>query len=566
VTDTLCDHFQRQVEVRGDALALAMAGHPGLTWREYGERVRGLAPAFAAAGVTPGAMVPLLMGPRPEFHVVDTALLHAGATPYSLHVGEPVADSVRAVRLTEAPLLVTERAWLDHAHAVAAETGVRVVCVEDDLDDLVAQGGGVDPEALWRAVDPEDIATLIFTSGTTGTPKAVRLSHRALVTSEQSTHALAPFGDPDGTVLSYLPLSHIAERFMSHYASLTAGLTVHSVPDPASLYDELRRVRPTRFFGVPRVYEKLVDRIHQQLAADPALQQAHQVLLAAVRATQAGEPVADARAAQDAHDTLRAVREAIGLDRAEYVGVATAPSAYPMLEQLLSVGLRVSDIWGMSEIIMCTLNPPDAIRLGTVGRFLPGMEGRVADDGELLVRGPHAFSGYVGDPERTAETISPDGWVRTGDLGRIDDGYLTILGRKKELLITATGKNLMPAVIEGAVKSASALIDHVVAIAEGRRHVTALIALDPDELAAFAKARGLDGGFAAVVRADAVRAEVEAAVATGNASLSRPETIRAFAVVDVPWRAGGDELTTTAKLRRAEISEKYATTIEGLYS
>jgi long-chain acyl-CoA synthetase len=237
-----------------------------------------------------------------------------------------------------------------------------------------------------------------------------------------------------------------------------------------------------------------------------------------------------------------------------------------MLEYLHSVGLPVSDLWGMSEVIMCTLNPPGDIRLGTVGRFLPGMEGRVAEDGELLVRGPHAFSGYVGDPARTAETMGPDGWVRTGDLGRIDDGYLTILGRKKELLITATGKNLMPAVIEGAVKSASPLIDHVVAIAEGRRYVTALIALDPDELARFARARGLDGGYAAVCAADAVRAEVEAAVEAGNATLSRPETIRAFAIADSPWRAGGDEVTTTSKLRRAEISRKYATTIEGLYA
>jgi long-subunit acyl-CoA synthetase (AMP-forming) len=237
-----------------------------------------------------------------------------------------------------------------------------------------------------------------------------------------------------------------------------------------------------------------------------------------------------------------------------------------MLEYLHAVGFPVSDIWGMSEAVMCTLNPPGDIRLGTVGRFLPGMEGRIAEDGEVEVRGRHVFSGYVDAPERTAEILGGDGWIRTGDLGRIDDGYLTILGRKKEMLITATGKNLMPAVIEGAVKSASPLIDHVVAIADGRRYVTALVALDEERLRAFARAHGLTGDFAELAARPEVRAEVAAAVRAGNAGLAKPETVRGFAIADAPWPPGGDEVTATAKLRRTEITAKYAATIEELYA
>ncbi|MBZ5738413.1 AMP-dependent synthetase/ligase [Nocardioides mangrovi] len=538
---TLCASFQAVAAEGGDRLALAAPGHPGITWREYAEQVAGLAVGFAALGVRRGERVALLMGPRPEFSVADTALLHAGATPYSLQESEPVDRLVALLGVAGSRVLVTDARLLPLARDAAARMPLTLVSVDGPADGVLglddvraAADPDADAAALWRAVTPDDIATLIFTSGTTGVPKAVQLSHRAISSSAADTFALAPV-TRFGEVLSYLPLNHIAERFMSHYAGLTAGLTVHSVPDPATLYDEIVRVRPTRFFGVPRIYEKLVDRIRALLDADPSL---------------------------DA-DGLRA---AVGLDRAEYLGVATAPAAYEMLAYLHAVGFPVSDIWGMSEAVMCTLNPPGDIRLGTVGRFLPGMEGRIAEDGEVQVRGRHVFSGYVGDPDRTAEILGADGWVRTGDLGRIDDDYLTILGRKKELLITATGKNLMPAVIEGAVKSASPLIDHVVAIADGRRYVTALVALDEDQLRSFAAGRGLTGDFAELAASPEVRAEVDAAVRAGNERLAKPETVRGFAIADAPWPPGGDEVTTTAKLRRAEITTKYATTIERLYA
>lgn len=569
---TLNARFQVSAAAGGDRLALTGPGHEGLTWAQYADLVAALAAGFAGLGVVRGERVALLMGPRPEFSVVDVALMHAGATPYSIQVGEPVERIASYLAVAQTRWLVTEARLLPLARQVAERTGATLVSVDRSSDDAVLDladvsgaSTGHDVETLWRAVGPEDIATLIFTSGTTGTPKAVQLSHRAIATAVDGTLALAP-SSGGGEVLSYLPLNHIAERFMSHYTSIVAGLTVHSVPDPGTLYETIRRVRPARFFGVPRVYEKVVDRIEVHLNREPRLRSAQQVLLDAVRDEQEGRAEAHPSRVEAAHAELGEVREAIGLDRAEYLGVATAPSARPMLEKLLSVGLRVSDIWGMSEIIMCTLNPPDAIRLGTVGRFLPGMEGRIAEDGEILVRGPHAFSGYVDDPDRTSELLGTDGWVHTGDLGRIDDGYLTIAGRKKEVLITATGKNLMPAVIEGAVKTASPLIDHALAVAEGRRFVTAVVALDPDELGVFATRRGMLGDFAALAASQEVQAEVHAAVEAANAHLSRPESVRGFVVAPEPWSTGGDLVTPTSKLRRDAIVVTYADAIDALYA
>lgn len=573
---TLCELFQATATEGADRPALAMPGRRGYTWAEYADIVRRLAPVFADLGVRPGEAVPIALGPCPEFHLVDTALLHAGAVPFSLQDRDTVEHDLDRVRRSQARMIVTDRARLEQVRVVAGLAGGLGIVVVDAamstnvelaLDDLIARTSHTDFDALWTAVDAEDIATLIFTSGTTGTPKAVQLSHRAFTVSEQSTHALAPFGRY-GEVLSYLPLTHTAERFMSHYASMAFGATVHSVPDPATLYEDILRVRPTRFFGIPRVYEKLADRARAIVDADPVLAAALETSRARVREVQARRTPSPelAREADEALATLAPVRAALGLERAEYLGVATAQSSAAMLEFFLALGLRVSDIWGMSEIIMCTLNPPADIRLGSVGRFLAGVEGRIAVDGEIQVRGPNAFSGYLADPERTAELMDADGWISTGDLGTIEDGYLSIRGRKKEMLITSTGKNIAPAAIEAALKDSSKLVEHAIAIADGRRYVTAVVALDPEQLAAFAAEHDLAGAHDELVARAEVRAAVEEAVARANATLAGAETVRAFWISVSPWSAGSDELTSTSKLRRDVITRKYATEIERLYT
>lgn len=543
--DTLVERFQRTVEQLGPAVALRQAGRPDLSWSELSLNTSRLAGPLARLGVGPGRTAALITRNTIDFHVLDLALLRLGATPFSVSGAEPPERVREFLGAAECDLLLVDDAHLDLARAVGVDAAKAVVVIDGDraagreirLGDLsTSSSGAPEPEIV---PDAEAIATLIFTSGTTGVPKAVQLSHRAIVSSLDAFDALAPYGAGDDVFISYLPLSHIAERFMTYYSTLAFGGSIHCVTDADTLYAEIARVRPTRFFGVPRVYDKLAVRAKESLAAHGSLTEA-------------------ARNAQ--------ARADLGFDRARYLGVATAPSSRETLDFFMDIGLPVGDIWGLSEAIMCTANPVGGIRPGSVGVFLDGVEGRVAEDGELLVRGRNVFSGYRGDPARTAELVDADGWLHSGDLGAIDaDGYLRILGRKKEMMITATGKNLLPAVIEATVKNASALIDHVVSIADGRRFVTALIALDREELARFAAVHAISGSFGELTASPAVHEAIAAAVDSANARLSRPESVRNWRICPIEWVPGGDEITTTMKLRRGEIAHKYAAEIEALY-
>ncbi len=570
---TLPEAFRATVARRGELPALEVHGRPVVTWREYGDRVASLATGLLRMGLPRGGTVGLITRNSVEFHLVDLAIMEAGGVPFSLQEVEP-ADRVAALLdIAGATLLVADEHGAELARAaVALRPSTRLIMCgaarpgELTLDAVAAADADHDRLDRVRAsLTPSDTATLIFTSGSTGAPKAVQLPHRAILSSLAGFAPLAPFGDHD-LFLSYLPLSHIAERFMTYYALLRFGGTLTGVlGGPADVEAELVRVRPTRFFGVPRVFEKIADRVAALVAADPALRAALPAATDYVAGLGDRLPPADDRRFAELVAPFAPVRAALGLDRAHYLGVATAPSSREVLQRLASVGLVVGDVWGLSEAIMCTTNPRAELRLGTVGRLLDGVEGRVADDGELLVRGPNAFTGYLGDPERTAEIRDPDGWLHTGDLGALEQGYVTILGRKKEVMITAGGVNLMPSVIETAIKDGSPLIDHVFAVADGRRYVTALIALDPAELASLAARHGHRGDLAQLVELPVVREAVAAAVAAGNAALSRPETVRRWTIVPAAWQPGSTELTTTMKLRRGEIAAKYADLIEGMY-
>lgn len=544
---TLCEMFQRTVARRGDALALSALGRPSVSWRTYGEQVETLACALMSIGIGSGDTVALLTANSIDFHIADTAVMHTGAVPFSLPVQDPPHTLVDRLLVAAVETLIVEPPYLDLARALRQVSDqlrhVIVIGHEDRQLDPVAgelritelgqpdRPAGPDFARRWKSVTPEQTATLIFTSGTTGRPKAVQLPHRAITVSLQTFLRFTPGGE-GGHLLSYLPLTHIAERFMSHYLSIGYGAEITCIADAGDLYTEIARVRPTRFFGVPRVYAKLADRAREILGAVP-----------------------------DAD-----VAAGLGLDRTRYRGVATAPSSYDLMAFFASIDLAVSDIWGMSEAIMCTTNPTGAIKLGTVGRFLDEVQARVADDGELLIRGPNTFTGYVGQPDETRQMLDDDGWLRTGDLGVIDDeGYLTLIGRRKEIIITATGKNVVPAVIENAVSEASPLIDQVVVVGEGRRYITALIALDGAEVAAFGRRSGVFGSFADLVGSPLVQAEVRSAVLVANNRLQRAETVRSWRIMATQWLPGGDEVTSTMKLRRTEIHRKYAAEIDGLY-
>ena len=528
--DTLVALFRAAVADRGDALAL-VGPDRSVSWNEYARQVDSLASGLRSGGLEWGQRVGLLMDNGLDFHIADMAVLVAGGVPFSIDPRDAPSRVAGLLRVAAPPLLIADEHHLATARSLAEGSAVARVVGPVDISEpgqTVGPLGQVQPGS-------EDIATLIFTSGTTGEPKAVQLAHRVMVSSLRSTDAIAPMGRA-GRVLSYLPLTHIAERFMSYYVALATGSTIYCVPDATILYDEIVRVRPTRFFAVPRVYEKLAARARSVRAAEPNL---------------SGPQVI----------------EALGLGDTEYRGVATAPSSQELLGFFADLGSPVSNIWGMSEAIMCTVNPPERLVAGSVGIFLDSCEGAVAPDGELLVRGSNVMSGYLGDPERTAEVFDEHGWLHTGDLGRIDDdGYLFLLGRKKDLLVTATGKNVVPTVIEGAVTMRTDLLSMVVAIAEGRRYVTALLVPDEANLIAFARARGLTGSAAELTRHPDVIAEIERAIADANTVLAKSETIRKWVLLTAEWQPGSDELTSTMKIRRTAVDRKYATEIDRMYA
>lgn len=569
---TLCEAFQLTAAAFAEQPALRMhGGDQAWTWRQYAEAVRRLAAGLTALGVHYGDPVATLLVNRPEFHLFDTAAMHLGAPGWSLYNTSAPEQMVHALEVTGSRVLVTEQAYARRALAlrerVPALTHVVVVdgppsSAALSMADVEAAGAKTfDFEAAWRAVQPSDILTLIFTSGSTGTPKCVEITHRNMLAKLRAFDAVYPL-TPGGHTISFLPRAHIADRWNNHYGPMLFAQTVHCLPDASQLFAYSAEVRPTAWGGVPRIWEKLKVVIENGLAQDPERRQRFYDALAVgfdrLRARRAGRGSPDLeRRWQSADERIFAkLRAMLGLDRCEFFGVGAAPMPVDVLDFFAAIGIDIVEMWGASECTgNSTINPPGAIRPGTVGKPLPGIEMRLADDGELLVRGPVIMKGYRGDPQATAEAIDADGWLHTGDLGRFDtDGYLTIVDRKKDIIINAAGKNMSPASIEAAIKSESALIGHVVAFGDRRPYNVALIVLD----------HATTGGRGA---ADPEIARlVGEAVDRGNAKLARVEQIKRFRILADDWAPGGDELTPTGKARRRPIAEKYAAQVAELYA
>jgi long-subunit acyl-CoA synthetase (AMP-forming) len=585
ISATMCEAFQATVARYPHELALRTAGGAVMiTWGDYAGRVRQIAAGLARLGVRRGDTVALMMTNRPEFHLVDTAALHLGAIPFSVYNTFAAEQIAQVLANAGNRVVLCEEQFVPRLLEVTGGTAVEhVVCVDGQpagtvtVEEMVAGGDpGFEFEACWRAVQPDDVLTLIYTSGTTGPPKGVEITHAQMMAELTATSALLPAG-PGDRLISYLPLAHIAERYGSHYWPMLTGEQVTPLADAKALLGALTDVRPTIFGGVPRVWEKLKAGIETLMAYEPdqakrqAVQDAFQVGLRYVDATLAGEvPAGLAEAYQRADEqVLSKIRLLLGLDQVRSAVSGAAPIAPEILKFMLALGIPVAEVWGMSECsCIGTANPPGAIRIGTVGQAIPGVQLKLASDGELLLRGPIVMKGYRNDPARTAEAIDPGGWLHTGDLAAIDeDGYVTITGRKKELIINAAGKNMSPAAIESAVLAASLLIAQVVAVGDRRPYIVALIALDSDAAAAFAVRHGItDPAPAILADHPAIRAAIGAAVEEANGRLSRVEQIKQFAIVPAFWEPGGDEITPTMKLKRRAVTTKYADVIESLYA
>jgi long-subunit acyl-CoA synthetase (AMP-forming) len=584
---TLCEAFQATAARCGDALALRTpGGEVEISWREYAERVRVLAAGLAAHGIGAGDTVAMMLTNRPEGHLIDTAALHLGATPFSIYNTSSPEQLEYLLTHSGARLIVTERQFVDRVLAVRGKLPALQYVFEveqpsqgtADLAELVAAGDpSFDFERSWRSVSPSDVATLIYTSGTTGPPKGVELTHDNLVWTGQAWLKITGL-EPDGRLMSYLPMAHLADRVVAHYFGIMTGGCITCVADAKAAVPAVADTRPMLWLGVPRVWEKLKASLEAQFASEAdegrraAIVSAINARIKRVRLEQAGEPVSQelARECELADATLFAgVRERLGFDSAPFLLSGAAPIPIHVLEFFAALGLPINEGYGMTESsAVATMNRAGARRYGTVGKPLPGVEASLADDGELLVRGRLVMPGYRNDPQKTAEAIDHDGWLHTGDIAEIDrDGFVKIVDRKKELIINAAGKNMSPVNIEAHVKASSPLIGTAVAIGDARPFNTALIVLEPEGAAVFAREHGIaDTSPEALADDERVQAEVAAAVERANAKLSRVEQIKKYVVLGEEWLPGGDELTPTLKLKRKPITAKYADVIEGMYS
>ncbi len=556
-----------------------------MTYAEYGDQACRVAAGLAALGVTRGDRVVLMMRNRPEFHVADIAVLLLGATPISIYNSSSEDQILYLVGHCGATVAIVEdEGFLGRVLAVRPQLPqLREIAIIEPTADtpedvhpwtaLLANEPG-DLDALATTAQPEDIATIIYTSGTTGPPKGVVIDHANVAWSVKCLREALRDVDVEGArLVSYLPMAHIAERNVSHYLGVAFGYEVTTCAEPGKVAQYLPEVRPQVFFAVPRVWEKIHAGVMAMAGADPEraaqLDAALAVGLKAAQARARGEdpPAEIADAYAEAEPVLGMIRTALGLDQCIAAISGAAPISVEIFDFFRGLGVPLSEVYGMSETCGVMTWDAFAVRAGTVGRAVPGVEVRLAEDGEVITRGGHVFRGYLDDPEKTAETVDPQGWLHSGDIGVLDaDGYLKIVDRKKELIITAGGKNVSPANLESALKAQS-LIGQACVIGDQRPFMSALVVLDGDVAPVWAAAHGIDvTGLAALAVEPEIRAEVDREVADAMRAFNNAEAVKKVTILHEEWLPDSEELTPTSKLKRRGIHAKYASEIEALYS
>jgi long-chain acyl-CoA synthetase len=589
---TVATKFAETVGAHAAEVALRGKDEDGswheLTWQQYGDAACRVAAGLRDLGVGRGDRVALMIRNVTEFHIADIAALLVGATPFSIY-NSSAPDQVQYVLgHAEAKVVICENTgFLERVAKVRDElpTLQTVVLIHGEpttevarWDDLVACDP-VDLAEASKVAQPEDLATLIYTSGTTGPPKGVMITHANVLWTGVSL--LRAFGlgldELQGMkIVSYLPMAHIAERMTSHYNAIQSAFVVTSCPDTGKIAEYFREVRPNIGFGVPRIWEKIAAGVEAGLGADAANKAKFDEAVAAATPIVSKRTLdGEAALTDEERGTLSFldevafanVRKLVGLDDMQRAITGAAPISVELVEWYRAIGVPLSEIYGMSENTGPLTWDAERVKPGYVGRALPGVEVTLAEDGEVIARGGNIFPGYLDDPEKTAEALSSDGWLHTGDIGEFDDeGYLRIVDRKKELIITAGGKNISPANLEAALKSIP-LVGQAAVIGDKRPFLSALLVLDPDAAGAWAKANGRTGSdLAALAQDPDVLAEVEAGVHEANARFSQVEQIKRWTVLGAEWLPDSEELTPTMKLKRRGIHAKYADEIEALYT
>ncbi|MCH9650952.1 MAG: long-chain fatty acid--CoA ligase [Deltaproteobacteria bacterium] len=558
------------------------------TWSEYARQVMVVSRALVALGLKPGEATANLGFNRPEWTTFDLATSLAGGIPVGIYTTSSAPEVSFILHHARARIALVEdlsqwrklneeRERLPLLEKVVLMKGAEL---PDDLEageitpisweTLLEAGREIPQEVVLERLSrlkSEDVATLIYTSGTTGPPKAVMLTHQNLTWTAKTALTDLLSITADDSLLSYLPLSHIAEKMFTIHGSVAAGYAIYFAQAPTSIADDLREVQPTLIFGVPRVWERLYSAVKSRLSTTTGakarlLGGAMAVTRRAVAASCRGEkpPLLTALGYRLAQRLiLQRIKPLLGLGRARICASGAAPISKEILVFFSGLDILIHEVYGQSEGCgPTTFNSPGATRLGTVGPAVPGVDVRIAEDGEVLVRGPNVFPGYFEDPGATAETLV-EGWLHSGDLGALsEDGYLTITGRKKELLITSGGKNISPNNIETALKDQE-LISEAVVIGDGRRYLTALLVVQPEAV------RQRFGEIEDLRQRPDLREAFQEAVDTVNARLARVQTVRKFQLLDEPFSVETGELTATLKLKRRVVEEKFSDLIEAMY-
>ncbi len=592
--ETLVDLFRHQVKVRGDAPALfhrVDGAWVAMGWAAYARQARQLAAFLVSVGLRERDHVAIWSFNRPEFILASTATMLAGGRTAPMYQTLSAEEAAYILGHSDAPIAVVEnptllarvlevRTRLPALRCVVLMEGEPPVSDSDFVvrwSDAVQRGAsalddvGTEVDRRSDAVTASDVCTLVYTSGTTGPPKAVMATHGNLVAAIDALRPIVQLSEDD-RVLSYLPLAHILERLNSEVRLYCSGCALWFASSMADMPMEVRELRPTCFVGVPRVWEKMGATINAAIDAMPASRRrmarwAIRVGEQRIDRQQRGESSsAVQRMRESVADrlVLRKIRDATGLDQAHTLITGAAPIAIDLLRFFHALGLEVLEGYGMSEnMTVTTVNRRGHARLGSVGQPLDGVELRIDDDGEICMRGDMVCAGYYKDPVATADAVI-DGWLHTGDIGEVDDdGYLRITDRKKDLIITAGGKNISPANIESALRSD--LIANPVVIGDRRAYITALLTLDMSGVEAFAAHHGLATRAVDLLTHPLVLRAVQDRVESVNRNLANVEKVRRWLVLPREFSVGV-ELTPTFKIRRKIVAERYATEIEQLYA
>jgi long-chain acyl-CoA synthetase len=584
---TIPTAFLETVADHPDQVALRWKDDDGawqqLTYREYADRVAWAAGAYEAVGVRPGDRVVLMMRNIPEFHIADLAALFCGATPISIYNSSAPDQVEYLTNHSKAVLAVVEdRDFLDRFTKVRDKLhDLRTIVMLDGDEppaNVLALGAidaqPVDLEAAAQRCAPDDLATVIYTSGTTGPPKGVTLTHENVLWTAESLRAALHLDSYVGKrVISYLPMAHIAERSTSHYLGALVGYEITTCPDPSLLAPYLAEVHPNFLFGVPRVWEKMHNGIVAALAADP--EKSEQFASAVEAAIPIVEAVDWGRATDEQRETyafldevaFAPIRALLGLDELEFGISGAAPIPADLLRWFRAIGVNLSEVYGMSESTGPMTWTPYRVKPGTVGPAIPGLTVALADDGEIICRGGNVFGGYLDDPEKTAESLDAEGWLHSGDIGTVDDdGYYRVVDRKKELIITAGGKNVSPANLEAALKSIP-LVGQACAIGDDRPFVAALVVLDPEYAPVWARQHDLSFETLEDLANDpAIVAQIDADLAGAMSDFNHAEKVKKVKVLGEEWLPDSDVLTPTSKLKRRGIKARYAAEIDALYA